>query len=120
MSFRRIYILLGVSIGLLLSCLLGWVAFIYAIHDGFRVAAYLFPHAVFLSPNLDSLSLTSLTVAFILWPVYGAILGGSISKGARKWQLIAACLVIQHVAIGTLARIRVESQPVIMTLEEHL
>src|SRR5215510_3789079 len=120
MRSKRIYILIGVLSGFLLSCFLAWVSFIYAIHDGFRVAAYLFPHFVLLIPDISFLSLISLTVAFILWPFYGAILGGSISKGIRKWQLIAACLVIQHVAIGTLARIRVESQPVKITLEKKL
>ena len=118
MRSRQTYILVGGLIGLILSFCLAGISFVYAIHDGFRVAAYFFPHAVFLSPNLASLSLTSLTIAFILWPVYGAILGGSITSGRRKWQLIAVCLLIQHIALGSIAWKRVDSQPVKITLEE--
>ena|ERR1043166_978129 len=115
---RWTYILIGVFIGSILSFCLAWVSFIYFIHDGFRVAAYLFPHAVLLSPDFDALSLTSLTVAFILWPVYGAILGGSVSSGRRRWQVIAVCLLIEHIALGSIAWKRVDSQPVKITVGE--
>ena len=119
MHRRHAYIVAGVLLGFGLSFFLAWVSFIYAIHDGFLVAAYLFPYTVLISPAMTKLSLTSLLVALLLWPLYGAILGGTIKRGARKWQLIAACLVIQHVTVASLARIRVESQPVISTIDQR-
>ena len=39
---------MGVLIGLGLSVCFAYLSFLYAIHDGFRVAAYLFPYAVLL------------------------------------------------------------------------
>ena len=119
MRVKWTYIVLGALLGLGLSFFLAWVSFIYAIHDGFRVASYLFPYTVLMSPDMTKLSVTSLLAALILWPLYGAILGGTIKSGARKWQLIAACLVIQHVAVASLARMRVESLQVLVTLEPH-
>src|ERR1700752_3209965 len=108
MRSRCTYVLFGVLIGLGLSVCLAYISFLYAIHDGFRVAAYLFPHAVFLSPDFSSLSVVSLLVAFILWPLYGVILGSSIAHGRRTLQLVVICLLIQHIAIGSLAWARVD------------
>jgi hypothetical protein len=118
MRSSRTYILVGILIGLTLSLCFAYISFLYSIHDGFRVAAYLFPHAVFLSPDFESLSLISLLAAFILWPLYGAILGRSIARGRRTLQLAVICLLIQHIAIGSLAWARVESKPVKVTLHE--
>ena len=82
------------------------------------MAAYFFPHAVFLSLDFESLSLISLLVGFILWPLYGAILGSSIARARRTLQLVIICLLIQHIAIGRLAWARVDSKPVKVTLQE--
>jgi hypothetical protein len=117
MSSSRAHILIGIAIGLTLSLGLAYISFLYAIHDGFRVAAYFFPHAVLLSPDIDSVSLVSLLVAFILWPLYGAILGSSLARGRRRLQLVLVCLLIQHVALGSLAWSRVDSRPV--TINEN-
>ena len=60
MRTRWAYIVVGALLGLGLSFFLAWVSFIYAIHDGFRVAAYLFPYTVALSPEVTELSSISL------------------------------------------------------------
>lgn len=117
MRSTRTYILLGVLIGMGLSVCFAYVSFLYAIHDGFRVAAYLFPHAVLLSRDLSEVSLLSLLVAVILWPLYGAILGSAIGAGRRRLQLVVILLLIQHVGIGSLAWSRVNSKPVKVTVE---
>jgi len=120
MSSSRSYILIGILIGLALSLGLACISFLYAIHDGFRVAAYCFPHAVLLSPDFNSVSLISLLVALILWPLYGAILGSSLARGRRTLQLVLVCLLIQHVALGSFAWSRVDSKPVKVTLEDSV
>lgn len=118
MSSSRSYMLIGILAGLTLSLGLAYVSFLYAIHDGFRVAAYCFPHAVLLSPDISSVSLISLFVAFIQWPLYGAILGSALAHGRRTLQLVLVCLLIQHVALGSVAWKRVDSRPAKYTLDD--
>lgn len=117
MRSRRTYVLFGVLIGLGLSVCFAYISFLYAIHDGFRVAAYLFPYAVLLSRDLSEVSLLSLSVALVLWPLYGAILGSAFGGGRRRLQLVVIILLILHVGIGSLAWSRVNSKPVKVTVE---
>ena len=118
MRSRHAYILLRILLGGSLSFFLAWISFINAIHGGFYVAAYLFPYTVLLSPDMSELSLTSLLLALILWPLYGAILGATIRRGGKKWQLIAIVLLILHVAVGSIAWKRVDSHPVKITYDK--
>jgi hypothetical protein len=107
------YIVGGVLAGLALSLCLGYVSLIYAIHDGFRVAAYLFPYSVLLSPEMNSLSLVPIIVAFFQWPLYGAMLGIYLHKSRTTvLRLLIVYLLIQHIAVGTIAWTRVNSLPV--------
>ncbi len=98
------------------------VSFLYAIHDGFRIAARLFPAAVLLSPDLNSLRSGSIVLALIQWPLYGWILGYCYTYRRRSPAVAAvvALLILQHVVLFFVAAARVNAWPVTMKLERNL
>src|SRR5690349_19974178 len=87
------FVLAGVSLTLIFL----YISFAYAIHDGFRMAAYLFPVTVWLSPDIDSLTSSTILLALIQWPLYGFLIGLSYKyRGRSFWASIVLCLLIQH------------------------
>jgi hypothetical protein len=118
---HRLPLWLGLLIGVALTPVLLCVAFLYAIHDGFRIAAHLFPTAVLLSPDLGSLNVDAIALGLIQWPLYGLILGYSYTNHRRSLSaIILAFLIVQHLLIGNVAAARVNAFPVRMKLERDL
>ena len=111
----------GLIIGVVLTPVFLYLAFIYAIHDGFRIAARLFPTAVLLSPDLDGLRVATMVLAVLQWPLYGLILGYCFMKRRRSFSpIIAAFIIIQHLVVGNIAGARVNELPARMKLERDL
>ncbi len=113
-------VLVAVLIGLSLSLVFLYISFITAIHDELRTAAYLFPIPVWINPDLHSLGIGDVLLAVIQWPLYGVFVA-LICKAKKSVAAFGmACLIVQHVLIGTVARAKVESVPVRMKLERDL
>ena len=114
-------IIAGVLGGVFLTLIFLYISFAYAIHDGFRMAAYLFPLTVWLSPNLDSLTGGSILLALIQWPLYGLLIGLCYkNRGRSLWAAIVVCLIVQHLLLAHAATVRVNALPVKFTLERDL
>ena len=106
------YIVVGILSGLILFCCFAYIAFLYSIHDEFRIAAYLFPYAVFMSPGYNYLSFISVLIAFVQWPLYGAVLSLHLKERRGITRAVVVVCLLTHVIIGTLAWARVNSAPV--------
>ena len=101
MTRRGLMIVLGpVLIGILVSCLLIYISILYATHDGFRVAAFLFPYGVIVSPSAHLLSILSVSLVLIQWPAYGALVGLSLRRGWSSWRLVAILLLLHTIAVA--------------------
>ena len=106
---------------MLLSLSFLYFSFISSIHDGFRVAAALFPLPVLLSPEWDSITTLVIFLALIQWPLYALV--GLVCFRKRRHPLsavILCVLIMQHILIGVLSRHRVESVPIKFKLERNL
>lgn len=123
MQFSRISssIIAGVLGGVLLTLIFLYISFAYAIHDGFRMAAYLFPITVWLSPDIDSLTSGTILLALIQWPLYGLIIGLYYKNRKHSlWAAVVVCLIIQHLLLANVAAARVNALPVKFKLERDL
>jgi hypothetical protein len=113
---------LGLISGVVVTPVFLYVSFMYAIHDGFRIAARLFPAAVLLSPDLNSLSVGTIVLALIQWPLYGLIFGYCYTNRRRSFAVAAvvALLILQHVVVCNVAAARVNALPITLKLERDL
>jgi hypothetical protein len=103
---------------LTLYCASLYWSFITDVHGGFRSAAYLFPVAVYISPETQALTPFAWLVAFAQWPVYMALVLVAWRYRKRYWSaVIIGFLITQHLIIGQLAFQKVDNLPVHFKLE---
>jgi hypothetical protein len=106
-------------VGVLATPLFVLLAFDSSIHDGFRIAGYLFPYAVLISPTLDSVNLLSLLLTAVQFPLYGFLVG----LWWRNRVVLTLCcvlIVLTHCAASIAAERVVENLPIRMKLERDL
>jgi hypothetical protein len=106
-------------ISVIVTFCLVYVSFIYSIHDGLRIAGYLFPYAVLISPTLDSLGALSMFLAAVQFPLYGLLIG----LCWRNRTLLALCcglIVLSHFAASMVAERAVENAPIRIISECHV
>ena len=77
----------SITIGVLITPFLMYVSFVYSIHRGFGLPAYLFPYAVIASPTMQRVYAFSIVLASIQFPVYGIVAGAAESPNS------SACLI---------------------------
>jgi hypothetical protein len=104
-------VLVSTCVGAFITLCSLYAAFAYGIHDGFRIAGYLFPYAVLLSPTLDSVGILSVLLAVVQFPIYGFLLG---FWWRRRTRLVVCCglIVLAHCVAVVGAERAVESVPV--------
>ena len=95
-SDRAKRLLIPVSVGVVLSVILGLVSLLTMAggHGTYVPAALFFPAPLLLSIAVNAISKPALFVAAAQWPLYGAVVGLSARRGHTRVAII--CLTVVH------------------------